>query len=324
MEHSRDPFISIVIPVYNRARLIGRALESCFSQSFTAHEVVVVDDGSADDSVGAAEAFRDPRLKILTHERNRGVSPARNTGVEASRGEWILFLDSDDELLPGALGVIAERAAQADTSIGRLAFNTRFADGAMSPDPPLRHERWTFEDYVRWTIAVSERTDFANCMRRSTFERVRFADNRALEALYHLDFADAFLTETCPEIVFRRHRDDRLRLSNRTFRQELLHAAGEADGATELLERFGHRLEAVSPERDRRELRTAAVRHLLAGRRRSGARYALQVMRTGGGWGMGALTALGMIGPVPVALAISIRARAGRWRRGDHAAAASR
>lgn len=308
------PLISIVIPLFNRERLIGRALESCFSQDFTDHEVLVVDDASRDGSRGVVESFRDPRLKLLVHEQNRGVSPARNTGVSASRGEWIVFLDSDDELVPGGLRIVATRADSAAPSVGRLAFNAVCADGALSPDPPLRYGRWAFEDYVLWTVAVGARSDFVNCIRRTTFEQVRFADSRALEALYHLEFAAAFVTETCPEIVHRIHGDAPDRLSHRSLRQELLIAPAEADAATELLARFGPRLRAVSEARYRRELKTAALRHLLAGRRRSGARYALEAAQAGGGWEPLALAAAGMFGPLPVALAVSLRARLARAR----------
>src|SRR3954468_10100910 len=104
------PFFSIVIPDYDRAALIGRALRSCLDQDFTDFEIIAVDDGSADGSVAAIRRFDDPRLKLIEHERNRGVGPARNSGMAAAIGEWIVCLDSDDELLPGALRTMHDRA----------------------------------------------------------------------------------------------------------------------------------------------------------------------------------------------------------------------
>jgi glycosyltransferase involved in cell wall biosynthesis len=90
------PLVSVVIPVYNRAHLVGRALSSAVSQSYRNLEVIVVDDGSSDGLAAALAAFDDPRLRCLSHPLNRGAAAARNSGVAAARGEFIAFLDSDD------------------------------------------------------------------------------------------------------------------------------------------------------------------------------------------------------------------------------------
>ena len=97
------PRISVVVPVYNRAELVQRALRSVFAQTFADFELIVVDDGSADDMEKALEQFSDPRLRLLRHERNRGTAAARNTGIREARGAYVAFLDSDDEWLPEML-----------------------------------------------------------------------------------------------------------------------------------------------------------------------------------------------------------------------------
>ena len=97
------PYFSIVIPVYNREKEIVRAVNSCLIQSFGDIEIVIVDDASKDQTVAVVKSLCDPRIVLVCHEMNRNVCPARNTGVAHSRGEWVLFLDSDDEFLPGAL-----------------------------------------------------------------------------------------------------------------------------------------------------------------------------------------------------------------------------
>jgi glycosyltransferase involved in cell wall biosynthesis len=93
--------VSVVIPTFNRARTLPRALDSVLGQTLAATEVIVVDDGSQD---GSAEliATRYPQVRYLRLP-NGGVSRARNRGIEASRGEWIALLDSDDAWLPGKL-----------------------------------------------------------------------------------------------------------------------------------------------------------------------------------------------------------------------------
>mgnify|MGYP001826120535 FL=1 len=94
--------ISVIIPAYNRASVLGRALDSVFAQTRQATEVIVVDDGSVDDTTELVRS-RYPRVQYLRQD-HRGVSAARNHGMQAARHEWLAFLDSDDEWLPGKLG----------------------------------------------------------------------------------------------------------------------------------------------------------------------------------------------------------------------------
>lgn len=93
---------SIVIPVWNNAHTLERTLRSVLAQSFDGFEVIVVDDGSTDDSVDVARGFDDPRIRVLT-QPHAGPGPARNTGMAAARYDWIAFLDADDVWLPGHL-----------------------------------------------------------------------------------------------------------------------------------------------------------------------------------------------------------------------------
>lgn len=101
--NKNTPTVSVIIPTHNRAHLISRAIRSVLEQTFQDLEVIVVDDGSTDGTEEAVKVFTDPRLRFIRHERNRGGSAARNTGIRAARGEYIAFLDSDDEWLPGKL-----------------------------------------------------------------------------------------------------------------------------------------------------------------------------------------------------------------------------
>lgn len=96
--------ISVVIPLYNKEPIIEKTLNSVLSQDYSDFEVVIVDDGSTDNSVAQVEAIYDSRIRLLRQE-NGGPSKARNTGVKNAKGEWIVFLDADDELLPGALTI---------------------------------------------------------------------------------------------------------------------------------------------------------------------------------------------------------------------------
>jgi glycosyltransferase involved in cell wall biosynthesis len=95
------PKVSVVIPVYNGARTIGRALESVFAQTFRDFEIIVVNDGSTDDTASVLAGYGD-RIHLVS-QSNRGVSAARNAGLRVSVGEYLVFLDDDDEWMPEML-----------------------------------------------------------------------------------------------------------------------------------------------------------------------------------------------------------------------------
>jgi len=88
-----NPLVSVIVPVYNGGRYLRAALESVFAQTYRAIEVIVVDDGSTDDSGTIAQSF--PEVRYI-HQTNQGVAAARNNGIEAARGEFFAFLDQDD------------------------------------------------------------------------------------------------------------------------------------------------------------------------------------------------------------------------------------
>jgi len=88
--------VSVVIPTYNRAHIIDEALQSVFAQAFSDFEVVVVDDGSIDNTAAVIERIRDKRLRYIRQQPNAGHAVACNTGIHAAQGEYLSILDSDD------------------------------------------------------------------------------------------------------------------------------------------------------------------------------------------------------------------------------------
>jgi glycosyltransferase involved in cell wall biosynthesis len=93
--------VSVIIPCYGGERFIRDAIASVLSQAGADIEVIVVDDGSPDASVAVVEAIGDPRIRVVRHDRNRGIAAARNTGLRAAQGDLVAFLDQDDLWLPG-------------------------------------------------------------------------------------------------------------------------------------------------------------------------------------------------------------------------------
>lgn len=101
MEHTGKPLVSVIIPTYNRGWIVREAVDSVISQEFTNFELIVVDDGSTDDTGEVLAACSD-RITIV-HQRNMGVSAARNRGIARASGQFVAFLDSDDLWLPKKL-----------------------------------------------------------------------------------------------------------------------------------------------------------------------------------------------------------------------------
>lgn len=105
MESSAPPKVSVIIPLYNKAPYIKRALDSVLSQTVQDFEVIVVNDGSKDGGDKIVEEYGDSRIRLINQE-NQGVSAARNHGVDAAKAELVAFLDADDEWLPEFLKTV--------------------------------------------------------------------------------------------------------------------------------------------------------------------------------------------------------------------------
>ena len=123
------PLVSVIIPTYNNQETIGRAIESVLMQTMDSFEVIIVDDGSADEGFKtvAAAYTTDPRVKLLGPRVNSGPSIARNVGIEASRGAWIALLDGDDAWKPERLAHLLAISEGADFVADNL---TVFDSGA--------------------------------------------------------------------------------------------------------------------------------------------------------------------------------------------------
>lgn len=105
--------ISIIIPVYNTEKYLGRCINSVLASTYKNFEILLIDDGSKDRSLAICREYsdKDRRVRVFAQE-NQGVSAARNKGIEESRGEWIVFVDSDDFISSDFLAVIAENIDQ--------------------------------------------------------------------------------------------------------------------------------------------------------------------------------------------------------------------
>ncbi|MGH7033562.1 MAG: glycosyltransferase family 2 protein [Stellaceae bacterium] len=127
--------VSVIIPVFNRCGEILRAIASALGQTRPPGEIIVVDDASTDGTAEAVSALQKPRIRVLRQPRNQGAAAARNAGIEAAQGEWIAFLDSDDEWdvrkLELQMAALAGAGADMPASItGYLIRDYRYSETA--------------------------------------------------------------------------------------------------------------------------------------------------------------------------------------------------
>lgn len=159
--------ISIVIPLYNKEKSIASTLQTVLNQTFSDYEIVIVNDGSTDNSVAEVEKVQDSRVRLI-HQQNAGVSAARNRGIKEAMGELIAFLDADDEWMPEYLATqIQLYHKYSDCKVFACNYKFRNADGTISPtnirNLPFREEDGILSNYFvvascshppLWTSAV--------------------------------------------------------------------------------------------------------------------------------------------------------------------------
>lgn len=171
------PLVSVVIPTYNRASLIGRTIDNVFEQTYSNLEVLVVDDGSTDNTPGALQRFGD-RIRIIT-QRNTGPAVARNRGARAARGEIIAFQDSDDLWKPAKLARQVHLLTKFDDSVPCCLCNAAMESAAgktwTSFDDSLM--RLPYDEGLWLNVAevlASRFVLFNQCVaiRRNAFERL--------------------------------------------------------------------------------------------------------------------------------------------------------
>lgn len=217
--------ISIITPTYNRAFCIGRVITSVKNLSvpegFT-YEHVVIDDGSTDRTSAAVKKLQHPLLKYRRLKRNKGVNGARNAGVKKARGDYVLFLDSDDELVPEALVIIKHVLEQTKRKFKVYNFQTRHArTGKLmshvgTPDTVL-----PYQDRLAGTTV---RGEFISLVDKKVFKKLKFDEDRvAFESFFWNKLAKRYKADYFSSKAIRiYHDDDTGRLSKRLLAHSLV------------------------------------------------------------------------------------------------------
>jgi glycosyltransferase involved in cell wall biosynthesis len=141
---SGSPTVSIVMATYNRAHTLGRAIDSVLRQDMPDWELIVVDDGSTDNTRAVIDSYvkRDARIRVALHEQNLHVHTAKNTGFDLMRGTWFTTLDSDDEMIPTALSSMLRLLDTVDPSINAITCNCLDSCSGEFSGRGLNQDQW--------------------------------------------------------------------------------------------------------------------------------------------------------------------------------------
>ena len=198
--------ISVIIPCYRAAATLRRAVDSALTGAPGDLEVLLVDDGSPDDTGVLCDelAAADPRVRAL-HRANGGAGAARNTGLDAAHGDWVLFLDADDALLPGLWAALDALTTDADMILFGL---TRESSGAVKPT-----------DYL---LAAP----YPKLFRRAAIGAVRFDARLAIneDVLFNIQFLQNTSAIYCLDGVYYKQYDTEAGSLSRRLRGDLLDA----------------------------------------------------------------------------------------------------
>lgn len=191
------PDISVIIPAYNNASYLGTAVESALTQQGCTVEVIVVDDCSTDDTLTAARAINDPRVRVLANKSNRGPSFSRNRALEEATGEWVAVLDSDDWFAPGRIARLLEVATARGADMvaddlylirdgAKVPFTTHFALARRHIEGPFSLTSTSF---------VASNREGLNCLRLGVTKpliRRRFLEQHGIRYDEDVRFSEDF------------------------------------------------------------------------------------------------------------------------------------
>lgn len=302
------PFFSLVITTYNRARIVCRCIDSCLAQGFEGFEgfeIVVVDDGSSDDTQAVLrERYDDPRLRIVAHEANRGINPSRHTGATEAKGEWVVVIDSDDELMPGALARLRELIEGLPPGVRVLRSRQVHDDGHITPSFVPDGHPYGYEGRIRWAEAEGG-NDAARCIARAVFAETPYIDGRrgAMETLFELNLAERETSVCVEDVTTKVHADApdswlRAAAATDVIPRLQREAPDMLWMAETVLERHGYALQRWGPRQHVTVLRIGATQAFILGKRRLGLRYSLRALRrrplASAAW---ATLLLGLLGP---------------------------
>jgi len=181
-----DNVISVIIPVYNVEKYLPECLDSVLSQDYTKFEIILIDDGSKDDSGRICDEYaaKDHRIQVI-HQSNAGAGAAKNTGLRAATGEYLAFLDSDDYLEPGAYSHMMDLMEEYDADVVQCLLRYVFKNRMEIQQITAGRQVYSVLDYMRqfttdWTCALMTEKLF----KRALYDGIFFEEGNVIDDEY--------------------------------------------------------------------------------------------------------------------------------------------
>lgn len=185
-----EPRISVIIPMYKVEAYLKRCLDSVLGQTYQNLEIIAVDDGSPDNCGRIADEYaaKDDRIKVI-HQKNQGLSSARNAGITAATGEWIFFVDSDDEIPENAIRKLWETAQKEQVAMSMGGYFVCIHKGDKIEKKQVHVQKGVFREKVslhKYFLSQGKNFNYVwmKLYRRSVFETVRFPIGKYYEDIY--------------------------------------------------------------------------------------------------------------------------------------------
>lgn len=171
----RLPLVSVIVPVYRAEQYLAECLNSLLEQTYTNLEILLVDDGSPDRSGEICDQFaaKDPRV-IVIHKPNGGVSSARNAGLDAARGEYVSFVDSDDTVEPDTYTYLIDRMQLHGADVAMFEYSIDYPDRVINHSHKASGELLDREQAICATVSPANRFCCSKVFARDLIEHVRF------------------------------------------------------------------------------------------------------------------------------------------------------
>ena len=222
------PELSIIVPIYKVEKYLEECIQSILGQTFTDLELILVDDGSPDacPQMCDAAAEQDSRVRVI-HQKNGGLSAARNTGIEVARGNWLGFVDSDDFVAPDFYEKLYNAAVNADADCAVCSVQLIHEDGSRMDTPPqwkVYGRGYTGEDVLKtitWQDNVPYLVAWNKLYRREVFRTLRYPVGRINEDVFvFAELFDTIKMVACVEqpLYFYRQRKDSIMQSKCALR----------------------------------------------------------------------------------------------------------
>jgi glycosyltransferase involved in cell wall biosynthesis len=178
----QTPFFSVVIPLFNKEKYIQNAIVSIQNQTYTNFELIIIDDGSTDNSAEKVKPYLSEKIKLIAHDKNKGLSAARNTGIQKATSDYITFLDADDTWLPTyleAIKYLIENFSEAQIVATNMQYvypkKTVAIDNALSNYP---NEYRGYLNFFKENIKQGLYCINTVCFHKTVFDKVGYFDEK--------------------------------------------------------------------------------------------------------------------------------------------------